>query len=65
MKLDTRIGANRVLRVDDVSDTGSTEAFAKMGGITRTTEVNVVDGPSVKQSDEDIAGTVRRESRVV
>jgi len=64
IKLNTRIGGSRALRADDVSETGSTEsqeAFAKMGGITRTNEVNVIRGSSVKESDEDIASTARRE----
>lgn len=45
---------------DDVSDTGSTEsqqAIVKEGGITRQTEVNIIGAPSVKESDEDMAGT--------
>jgi hypothetical protein len=60
IKFDRGIAASRSLRADDVSDTGSTEsqqAIVKEGGITRQTEVNIIGAPSVKESDEDMAGT--------
>jgi hypothetical protein len=66
--LSTKIGASKGLVVDDASDARSTEsqeAFAKTGGITKTTEVNVVGGTNINESSEDMSATVRRLSRVV
>jgi hypothetical protein len=60
-------GTNKSASPDDISETGSAdsqEVFAKLGGISKTTKVNVTKAPSMDASG-NISHEERRRSRVM